>query len=73
MDHAYGLNDVEYAAMRALQESSPAPSALDPVWEFLLWSGLVFIDRARGLPVVRLTTAGRNYPADEGSAAGPRG
>ena len=50
MAHAHGLNDVEYAALRALQESSPAPSVFDPVWEFLLWAGMVFIDRARARP-----------------------
>jgi hypothetical protein len=59
--HSYGLNENEHAAMRALQEAAPMPAVTDPVWMFLVWSGLVFIDSAADPPAVRLTTLGRRY------------
>jgi hypothetical protein len=62
--HSHGLNDEEYAALRALQEAAPAPPVTDPVWSFMLSAGIVSIDKAARPPTVRLTPAGRRYPSD---------
>lgn len=64
MPHSHGLNDAEYAALRALQEAASAPPATSPVWGFMLSAGLVWIDWQVRPPAVRLTTAGRSYPTD---------
>ena len=60
---AGGLNDAEYAAIRALQEAAPAPSAYDPVWAYPLVVGLVWISWG-AQPVVRLTPTGRSLFTD---------
>jgi hypothetical protein len=61
---AGGLNDAEYAAIRALQEAAPASSARDPVWACPLAIGLVWISWGARPPVVRLTPTGRDLFTD---------
>jgi hypothetical protein len=58
------LTDAEYAAVRALQDGASAPPATDPLWEYPLSAGLVWIDKAMRPATVRLTRDGRRYPAD---------
>ena len=64
MARPHGLNDEEYAAIRALQEASLASHVEHPVWTFLASSSLVWIDRSVQPPTVRLTPRGRSYPTD---------
>jgi hypothetical protein len=60
----HGLNDEEYAAIRALQEDRPAPAPESPIWAYLASRDLVVVDRLAQPPTVELTPYGRTYPAD---------
>jgi hypothetical protein len=60
----HGLIDEEYEALRALQEAAPAPAPEHVIWDYLVSSGLVWIDEDVLTPTVQLTPAGRRYPTD---------
>ncbi len=60
----HGLSDEEYVAIRALQESEPAPPTDSPLWAYLASRDLVTIDRSVKPPTVSLTPYGRTYPED---------
>jgi hypothetical protein len=64
MVHERGVNDYEYLALRQLQEGEPAPAAGFAVWGYLQSIGLVWVDRRRQPPVVRLTPEGRRYSTE---------
>jgi hypothetical protein len=54
-----GLSDEELEALRALHEAGEAPLADEPIWDYLVLEGLVWIDRDAHPPRARLTPEGR--------------
>lgn len=64
MAHPHGLKDGEAAALRALQNGTPAPPVDAAVWKYLVSASYVWIDRLEEPAVVQLTPIGRSYPAD---------
>jgi hypothetical protein len=59
----YPLTDRERSVIAALQEAASTPNLSDPVWDALVLLELVWLDSSKRPPVMRLTDAGRNYPA----------
>jgi hypothetical protein len=63
MAHPWGLDDEQFAAIRALQAGKPAAPRADPVWRELIAMRLVQLDLDVQPPAIRLTLLGRRYPS----------